>query len=1057
MNANMKQKKPFAELSGRQAGLAATALRAVTAIATVMTTLSAFAQAPTITFKPGDYTTAVGSNVVLRVGTTGTVTKYTWSKGGFPVSSGSSVARLVLSNVTKASAGSYTIRLDNGSSSITSTPFLISVLDPVVITGQPAAANLTSGASVTLSATVTGEAPINYQWSVNGVDLAGATNSTLALTSFQLADSGDYRVKAWNAGSVAVSAPATVAAFVAPAITTQPANQTNAAGQNVTFNVAASGTAPLAYQWYFNNTPVGGAVSSALTFTGVGFAQNGGQLKVVVSNPGGSVTSSVASLTVTTPILPTITSQPVAATTNAFTDKQSFSVTATGTGTLSYQWWLGGSTNIPNVNGTTISSTLNLTNLQAGNAGDYSVVVSSIYGSTTSSNANLKLVTATAPNITGAGTNFPADITALEGGTVTFSSQLDPGVFPAAYQWYFAGRQLAESANAVGTKTPSLTLKNVAAGNIGFYFLRTTNVAGLADTRTAELDVIIKPRITLNPVSRTISTGSSVQLSVAASGTAPLSYQWRINDIFDILGATNPVFIISNAQLTHAASYLCVVSNPAGSAKSAAAVITVLLKPVVTTSPISQVVTAGANVTFTSAATGSKLNYQWSFNGNPISGANTNSLSLTNVTSANSGDYSITVFNDADSDTKTANLIVIEAPKITTQPVSQTVEALSDATFSVAATGGPLSYQWYFNNVPLSGATAKNLTIPGVTFAYSGAQFSVIVKSSYGTNNYGSVTSTVATLTVVPQKGPTITLQPANASAIAGGNATFSADATGSGTLTYQWYFGTTAIGGATGKTLPLTGIGFAQSGKYSVVIGNLIGSVTSQVATLTVTSPNVTGYWDFADGNLNAKVGGNLSFIGNTATVAVYTNVAVGGVTKPVLWLPALNPNQGLSAPTGVAANGGGSRGNQYTIIADMQFPAITAGYGAIYTTDASNLTDAALFIDSTSGIGVAGQFQGNVSSGAWHRITVVVDTINNSMTKYSDGVLQGFQSLPEGKDGRWSVGSTLLLLSDNSNDTQPAYLSAVQILNTKLNSAQVTALGAATGAGIPVITPLP
>ena len=83
-----------------------------------------------------------------------------------------------------------------------------------------------------------------------------------------------------------------------PAITIQPASQTVTSGQTATFSVAATGTAPLSYQWQKNGTAIAGATSPSYTTPPTTIADSGAQFTVVVSNPAGSVTSTVAILTV---------------------------------------------------------------------------------------------------------------------------------------------------------------------------------------------------------------------------------------------------------------------------------------------------------------------------------------------------------------------------------------------------------------------------------------------------------------------------------------------------------------------------------------------------------------------------------------------------------------------------------------------------------------------------------------------------------------------------------------------------------------------------------------
>src|SRR5207248_3351610 len=143
-----------------------------------------------------------------------------------------------------------------------------------------------------------------------------------------------------NAAGSATSSAAMLtvsAAAVAPSVTMQPASQTVTAGQTASFSVAATGTAPLTYQWKKNNVAISGATSSAYTTAATTSSDNGAQFTVVVSNAAGSVTSSAAKLSVNAvAVAPSITAQPVSQTVTAG-QPASFSVTAAGTAPLSYQ------------------------------------------------------------------------------------------------------------------------------------------------------------------------------------------------------------------------------------------------------------------------------------------------------------------------------------------------------------------------------------------------------------------------------------------------------------------------------------------------------------------------------------------------------------------------------------------------------------------------------------------------------------------------------------------------------------------------------------------------
>ncbi len=175
------------------------------------------------------------------------------------------------------------------------------------------------------------------------------------------------------------------------------------------------------------------------------------------------------------------------------------------------------------------------------------------------------------------------------------------------------------------------------------------------------------------------------------------------------------------------------------------------------------------------------------------------------------------------------------APVITTQPQSQTNSIGAPVEFFVAVNGAaPLHYQWRFNGTNLSGATATNYVLANIQPANAG-NYTVVI-----TNGLGSVTSSIATLTVLA--GPVITNQPQSISVSVGNDAAFSVGASGATPLSYQWRFNAANLPGATNASYTRTNAQFADAGNYTVIVANAAGSVTSSVAVLTVNNPAVGG-----------------------------------------------------------------------------------------------------------------------------------------------------------------------------------------------------------------------
>jgi uncharacterized repeat protein (TIGR03803 family) len=168
--------------------------------------------------------------------------------------------------------------------------------------------------------------------------------------------------------------------------------------------------------------------------------------------------------------------------------------------------------------------------------------------------------------------------------------------------------------------------------------------------------------------------------------------------------------------------------------------------PVIASQVLNQTVYSGVTAAFNAGAAGaSPLSYQWRFNRANIAGATSALLSLTNAQSVNAGSYSVVISNSLGSITSAiATLTVIHSgPIITAQPAGVAVNPGDNTTFSIGAIGSlPMSYQWRFGNANIPGAISSNLNLLSVTASQAGT-YDVVV-----TNLYGSVTSSVATLTV---------------------------------------------------------------------------------------------------------------------------------------------------------------------------------------------------------------------------------------------------------------------------------------------------------------------
>ena len=188
---------------------------------------------------------------------------------------------------------------------------------------------------------------------------------------------------------------------VAPALTLQPANLTVAAGLTASFSVAATGTAPLSYQWQRNGADIAGASAATYALAAAALADNGAVFRAVVSNAAGSVTSNPATLTVTPPApVLTVTLQPANTSVVAGT-AAAFTVAATcSSGTLGIQWqrMAPGGLTWADIAGAT-AATLSVPTTIADNGAQFRAVLDCSGASLTPSSAALLTVTAP-PSVT---------------------------------------------------------------------------------------------------------------------------------------------------------------------------------------------------------------------------------------------------------------------------------------------------------------------------------------------------------------------------------------------------------------------------------------------------------------------------------------------------------------------------------------------------------------------------------------------------------------------------------------------------------------------------------
>lgn len=776
--------------------------------------------------------------------------------------------------------------------------------------------------------------------------------------------------------------------IVAPAISAQPANQTVLEGATASFTVTATGTTPLTYQWKKGGTAITGATSASYTTPATVLADTGSSFTVTVSNAAGSATSSAATLTVN-PAPPTITTQPANVTVTAGATA-AFTVAATGSGTLSYQWKKGGTA----ITGATSASYTTPVTALADNGASFTVTVTNAQGAATS---NAAVLTVQAPPVF---TTQPVGSTTVTAGAaVTFTAAATGNPTPT-YQW-FKGTTLL-----TGQTAATLTITSATLADAGSYTVVATNALGTATSNAAVLVVNQTPVFTTQPASQTVIAPASATFTAAASGFPAPTYQWQKGGAA-IAGATNATYTIATTSLADAATYTCVATNSLGSATSNGAVLTVQVPPTITTQPTGTTVTAGASVSFTVVATGTPApTYQWQKSGVNIAGATSATYTIASTTLADAGAYTVVVTNAAGSVTSAAAALTVNAPPvITTQPANQSVVVGQSATFSVAATGNPApTYQWRKGGVAIAGATGSSYTTPITVIGDSGSTFDVVL-----TNSLGSVTSAAATLTVNPAPvAPTITTQPTSQTVAAGASVTFSVVATGTPTPTYQWQKGGVNIAGATNSSFSIPAVVSTDAGTYTVVVANSQGTLTSNGATLSVLyTPVITTQ----PASQTVGQGANVTF-----------SVAANGNPAPTYqWQFNGTDIAGATAATYTISSVGTGDAGSYAVAVTNSQGSVTSNTATLTVT--LNYSVSGRVIQANSGSGVSG-------------VTVSINTTPTATTAVTDGT--GNFTLGNIPNGTYTVtpsitGPSALFFPA----TQPVTVASANVTNVQFQAA--------------------
>jgi hypothetical protein len=660
------------------------------------------------------------------------------------------------------------------------------------------------GSPATFSVTATGTRPFSYQWRANGVVIADATDSSYTLTNPGPGDTfTGFDAIVTNAYGSVTSRVATLSFRTPAGITTPPVSPAVQPGvSNVTFRVVASGTTPLTYQWRGDGVAIAGATRSTLTLTNPSPSAPLVAYDVVVGNLCGYVTSTPpAQLIFPHAFLPSDALPGFFGGMNLFTTNAAgmtlYAWSSADPGQSVTNWTLEGALSEQPLNDGTSDSRYTI-NVNPTISPVYYIIGETVSGPylspssaawiTTDAQGNYDFLTATVTVLPDGTLVFPTGPTLAgplnqvicSGNSATFAVSVQ-GTPPVTYQWRANGAPIAS-----GTDSTFTVANPGPADALGTYSVIVGDYFGTATSRVATLTLQVAPTLTSPPASQVVQPGvSAVTFAVAANGTQPLAYQWRADGLA-MAGATASSLTLTNPASTAApVAYDVVVANACGAVTSTPPALLSFAHAFYAIDGLPGFF-SGMNL-FTTNGPGMSL-YTWSsadpnqsitnwmqegllseqplndgtgdsrytINVNPVaspvyyiigqsvSPPYISPVPVAWITTDEFGNYTFsTALVEIRAD---GTLIWPQPPSFLSQPLSQVVLAGKTVTLTATVAGSdPLGYQWYFNSsTRLTGSTQPGLTFSNVTAANAGSYTLV------ATNLYGSASSQVATLTIVP-------------------------------------------------------------------------------------------------------------------------------------------------------------------------------------------------------------------------------------------------------------------------------------------------------------------
>lgn len=664
-------------------------------------------------------------------------TAQNFTKGGSPaVLADSGLYRLV---AISGMAGATACKAD------TSIAVIGNVIRKVLITTQPPS-NSIACVGLSFSMSIAAQNTSGFSWRLNGSPI-GQTTATMTRTSFSIADTGNYSVViSGNTPCPSVtSANARVNGIVPALITVEPSGKNLCLGDSLELSINANATQ--FYQWRKNGVNIGGTTTSnKFKISAVNFADSGTYSVIAIAFNGCvNDTSFPAIVKVRTPL--SITAPLANTDVKCIGQNTSYTIGVAGSGPYNYSWTFNGS-NIGLNNPTYAKNGVSLVD-----SGRYIVQVQGdIACPSIKDTIDLNIERPLSISLPLANTDVKC-----EGQNISYTAGAS-GVGPFSYIWRLNG-------NIIGTNNANYSKNGVIVADSGRYVVRILG-GGVCPAifDTLDLDVNKSPVIVTQPNgSAPFCIGSNIILSATAANNT--SIEWHKQGQ-GFLGQTGNNYVSAGSIATSAGNYFVIVkAQPACTDLSSNVFnvsmtnsMTILTQPV--GAQLLETPPGGHTLSVTPSGSG-PFGYQWFRNGILVPLATSSTYTISNYVEAiDSGSYQVRVTAPAPCNNVVFSDIVkitsIKCPKLVSGPIPAVNVCVGSPINLNASATGTKSYQWYKNNIVLTGETNAILTIPSATLDNAG-----VYKCMLFAQNITSCSNTFSNNAVVTVKDkPIIISQP---------------------------------------------------------------------------------------------------------------------------------------------------------------------------------------------------------------------------------------------------------------------------------------------------------